>query len=164
MSPTPPGRPSGGPPGGPPGGAAVGTLDGLTPLGALAVLALRRWCDAGQGALAADLAAGDAREGEAAAEAMGALCRHALGCARRPLLRHGPTCPCLGADEAAFAELVRQAAEGEREDALLLACCLVPAHRAPGLVALAEAAGLSLLRAMMLRGATRAAPEPRVLH
>ena len=107
----------------------------------------------GRGPLALDLAAsvGTAR-GEAAAASFGALCRLCLGAARRPLLRHGADCPCVGADEAAFAELVTLAAQGEREDALLLACCLVRIDLAPALVGHAQQAGLHLARALVSQG------------
>ena len=102
----------------PQGGAAVGRIDTLQPLEGLSVRALRRWCDGGAEALAEDLgwALGEAK-GERAAQAFDALCRHCLSSCRRPLVRHGGGCPCLGADEAAFAQLVQTATEGEREDA-----------------------------------------------
>jgi hypothetical protein len=67
-------------------------------------------------------------------------------------MRHGCACPCLGADEAAFARLVQTATEGEREDALMLACCMVRPDLAPGLVHLAQAAGLALAWALAARG------------
>ena len=51
-------------------------------------------------------------------------------------------------DEAAFAEVVRLAAGGEREDALMIACCLVRPDLAPALVHLAEQAGIRLGRAV----------------
>ncbi len=132
-----------------PGALPVGRLDALPPLSGLAVRALRRWCEAGEGALALDLreALGPER-GEAAAQAFGRLCALLLAAARRPLLRHGPACLGLGADEAAFAEFLRLAAGGEREDALMLACCLVRPDLAPSLVHQAEQAGLRLARAV----------------
>ena len=136
----------------PAGGAPVGRVDTLQPLEGLSVRALRRWCDGGPEALAEDLgwALGDPH-GERAARAFDALCRHCLSSCRRPLMRHGGGCPCLGADEAAFAQLVQTATEGEREDALMLACCMVRPDLAPALVHLAQMAGLALRSALASR-------------
>lgn len=133
----------------PPGALPVGRLDALSPLAGLVVRALRRWCDAGEEALARDLReALGPDKGRAAAGAFGELCAFCLAAARRPLLRHASACPCLGGDEAAFAEVVRLAAGGEREDALMLAACLVRPDLAPSLVHLAEQAGIRLGRAV----------------
>jgi hypothetical protein len=138
----------------PPGAVPIGRLDALPPLQGLAVRALRRWCEAGSEGLAADLDRSlGADLGPPAALAFDALCRHCLSAGRHPLLRHGGACPCLGADEAAFAQLVHLATDGEREDALMLACCLVRPDLAPALVHLAQAAGLALRRALVPRGA-----------
>ena len=73
-------------------------------------------------------------------------------------MRHGGGCPCLGADEAAFAQLVQTATEGEREDALMLACCMVRPDLAPSLVHLAQMAGLAL------RSALVSWPRPAAVH
>jgi hypothetical protein len=136
-----------------PGGAPVGRLDALAPIEALCVRALRRWCDDGPEALARDLglAMGEAR-GAAAAAAFDALCRRCLTGGRRPLMRHAAGCPCLGADEAAFALFVRTAAEGEREDAMLLACLMGRPAEVPALVHDAQRAGLELLRGLAAGG------------
>lgn len=142
-----------------PGGAPVGRLDTLDPLDGLAVRAFRLWCDGGPERLAEglDAALGSPFGGQAAA-AFDALCRGCVQSCRRPLLRHGPACPCLGADEAALAELLRLATEGEREDALMLACVMVRIDRAPLLVELAQRAGLALRRAALGR------PSGAALH
>ena len=134
----------------PVGGAPVGRLDTLQPLEGLSVRALRRWYDGGREALAEDLgcALGEGH-GDRAAQAFDALCRHCLAGCRRPLMRHGGSCLCLGADEAAFAQLVQTATEGEREDALMLACCMVRPDLAPALVHLAQIAGLALSSALV---------------
>jgi hypothetical protein len=136
----------------PNGGASVGRLDTLPPLEGLSVRALRRWCDGGPDALAEDLTDHLGHRGEGAAQAFDALCRHCLAGCRRPLLRHGGGCPCLGADEAAFARLVQTATEGDREDALMLACCMVRHDLAPLLVHLAQVAGLALAWALAAQG------------
>lgn len=62
--------------------------------------------------------------------------------ARRPLVHHGMSCDCLGADEAVLAQFVRLAARGKREDACLMAMLLVRADVAPLAVSLAEQLGL----------------------
>ncbi|WP_460275491.1 hypothetical protein [Celeribacter sp. ULVN23_4] len=62
--------------------------------------------------------------------------------ARRPLVSHGMSCDCLGADEAVLAQFVRHAARGQREDACLMAMLLVRADVAPLAVSLAEQLGL----------------------
>ena len=141
------------------GGAPVGHLDALPALEGLSVRALRRWCDAGPEGLAEDFgtALGEPH-GDRVALAFDALCRHCLAWCRRPLLRHGGGCPCLGADEAAFARLVLTATDGEREDALMLAFCMVRPDLAPGLVHLAQMAGLAL------RGGLVAQGRPSRLH
>lgn len=134
-----------------PGGAAIGHLATLAPLPGLVVRALRRWCEGGPQALAADLGEGPADGAPAAALAFDALCRHCLGTARRPLQRHEAACPCLGEDEAALARLVDLAASGAREDALMLGCVMVRPDQAPALVHLAEQAGLALERLLLQR-------------
>ena len=93
-----------------------------------------------------------APDGDEAAQAFDALCRHCLAGRRRPLMRHGHACPCLGTDEAAFARLVQTATEGEREDALMLACGMVRHDLAPAVVHLAQAAGLALAWALAAQG------------
>ena len=135
-----------------PGGLPVGHLHALPALEGLSVRALRRWCDGGPAALAEDLSELLGTRGDGAAQAFDALCRHCLAGCRRPLMRHGCACPCLGADEAAFARLVQTATEGEREDALMLACCMVRHDLAPALVHLAQAAGLALVWGLAAQG------------
>jgi hypothetical protein len=108
-----------------------------------------RW---GPEALAEDLSDRLGHRGEGAAQAFDELCRHCLAGCRRPLLRHGGGCPCLGADEAAFARLVQTATEGEREDALMLACCMSATTSPPRSSISAQAAGLALAWALAAEG------------
>ena len=68
------------------------------------------------------------------------------GTARRPILTHGLSCDCVGADEAVLAHLISTAARGDREDAMLVACLLVRADAAPLVVSLAQTLGLMLAR------------------
>ncbi|GGE59835.1 hypothetical protein GCM10011517_29270 [Actibacterium pelagium] len=65
-------------------------------------------------------------------------------------MRHELACQCLGADESCFANLIAEAAEGDPEDAMLIATLLVRADMAPCLAALARDVGLALKR-MSLR-------------
>jgi hypothetical protein len=112
------------------------------------VRCLRLWCAGpeGRGEARRELA----RHGEAAADRLVAdidalLLAMASG-ARRPLLGHAPECPCAGGDECVFARFVVLAAEGAREEAVLMATLLVRADLALLLVGLAEAVGLGLMR------------------
>jgi hypothetical protein len=73
----------------------------------------------------------------------------------RPLMRRSVECPCLGSDEACFATFVATAAEGEREDAFLMATRLVRPDVAPTVTALATQVGLSLKQMLMSE------PEPK---
>ncbi|WP_439105009.1 hypothetical protein [Celeribacter marinus] len=61
---------------------------------------------------------------------------------RRPLLSHSKSCNCVGADEAVFVQFVRLAADGQREDATLMALLMIRAQVAPLAVSLAEQLGL----------------------
>jgi hypothetical protein len=118
------------------GAEAVGLLAAADPVSRRAVIALRRWCDVG----------------DAPSESFARLCTLCIGAAQRPLMRHGADCPCLGADEAAFAAIVRLATEGEREAALVIAMAVLRADCALPAVVLAQQAGLMLRRAMIVEG------------
>lgn len=137
------------------GAAPVATLEALPGLEAWTVCALRLWSDgqAGRAALVEDSARrmGDAA-GERIAGLFGELAEMVLGHARRPLLRHSNACSCVGAEEAVFAHFLAAATQGEREDALMIACLIMRTDVAPLAVSLAQTVGLALLRA--------AAPEP----
>jgi hypothetical protein len=128
-----------------PGAAAVGHLAELDPASGLAVVALRLWCDRGSAALAREI-------GPEVAGAFARFCGHCLEGARRPLMRHGAGCPCVGADEAAVVTFLRMAAEGEREDALMMALVMLRPEAAAEAVALGQQAGL-MLRRLILREA-----------
>ena len=133
----------------PRGVAPVGVLDELDQIEAGAVMYLRLW-NAGSAAqqqmlveFARSLGPDAARTTLNALDHICDLCtRHG----RRPLMRHGVTCKCLGGDEACFANLVTLAARGEREDAMLIATLIVRPDMAPVLVGLAQSFGLGLSR------------------
>ncbi len=131
------------------GAAPVGHITDLEPLEATAVLYLRLWCDSpcAQQKVWNDLASGlGPVAGRQALNALEDLCGLCVRHGRRALMRHQPTCKCLGADEACFANLVALATEGEREDALLMATLLVRPDVSPHLAAAAQTLGLAIKR------------------
>ncbi len=138
----------------PRGAAAVGRITELDPVEAGAVLYMRL-CASAPDAL--DRMTDDfiallgIDAGQQAAQGLHRLIELCNGHARRPLCPHALGCTCLGGDEACFARMVASAAEGAREDALMMALLLVRADIAPVVSGLALDAGLSLRR-MTLRG------------
>ena len=139
----------------PRGAAAVGRLAELDPVEAGAVLYMRL-CWNAPDALErmtedfVSLMGDDA--GRHAARGFHQLSQLCHGHARRPLCPHSLNCACLGGDEACFARMVASAADGAREEALMMALLLVRADMAPLITGLAQDAGLALRR-MSLRGA-----------
>ncbi|MFW8634456.1 hypothetical protein [Cribrihabitans pelagius] len=150
----------------PRGGAAVGLLSELPPLEAGAVVSLRHWFSGpdARAQLREDFEAALGPDaGLAAFGAFGTLCNFCATHGRRPLVRHGLSCSCLGADENCFASLLAAAAESEEDDARLLAALIVrPAEAA----ALAELAGryTRLLHQTLPLVPATAAPVARTLH
>lgn len=137
------------------GAAPVGALDALPPAEAFAVRWLRLWCDGTEGWAAMDREMTDLvgpQHARALGESFDLTCRMMLEFRRRPLVRHAAACPCLGADEAAFAHFLTLAALGEREEAMLVSVLLVRADRAPLLVDAAARLGLALHRAALIAG------------
>ncbi|MBY6056719.1 hypothetical protein [Leisingera daeponensis] len=138
----------------PRGGVTVGTLSDLPPLEAGAVIYLRHWFSGSE-------TRDQMRRGfevnfgpevaEAAFEAFGYLCNFCATHGRRPLVRHGMTCRCLGADENCFANLLASAAEGQKDDAHILASLIVTPRKAPELARLASDCGLLMREVMGLK-------------
>lgn len=129
------------------GAAPVGFLTELDGLEAAAVIYLRLWCDGpeARAEVCSDLQTGLGQaRGTKAIKAFEQLCMLCTTHGRRPLMRHGVKCKCLGADESCFANFVATAAEGDREDAMLMATLLVRVDMAPLITALAIDFGLSL--------------------
>jgi hypothetical protein len=131
------------------GSAPVARLADLGILERQVILYLRLWSlgEEGRSAVLADLAA---RHGPVQGPALGARFGELLDTtvrhARRPLMRHAVECPCAGADECVFARFVTLAAEGAREDAILIAALMVRADLALLLAGDAAALGLALAR------------------
>jgi hypothetical protein len=152
------------------GGATVGILSDLDWLEATSIRYLRLWCDGPESQaqvwteLSTALGPDRGREVLRGFEEMCGLC---FKFGRRPLMRHGVQCPCVGSDECCFAHFVATAVEGEREDALMFAMLLVRPDMAPLLAALASDFGLALRRLRLANARTAPSPSPeaaRVLH
>jgi len=131
------------------GGAPVGRLSDLSPVEAGAVMYLRLWSEGANGRADAasdfDIALGK-DQGHVAMLTLDRLCSLCAHHGRRPLVRHGLGCGCLGADENCFAQMIAAAAEGAREDAMMMACLIVRPDFAPALASLSEELGLALRR------------------
>jgi len=143
------------------GGAPVGRLTDLAPIEAGAVMYLRLWSEGTKGRADAasdfDIALG-ADQGRAAMLTLDRLCSLCANHGRRPLIRHGLGCACLGADENCFAQMIAAASEGAREDAMMMASLIVRPDFAPALASLSEELG------MALRRMTAAVPMPTTGH
>ena len=143
------------------GAATVGRLADLSPLEAGAVLYLRLWGDGPQARADAasdfEIALGS-DQGRAAMSTLDRLCSLCAHHGRRPLVRHGLGCSCLGADENCFAQMIAAASEGDREDAMMMASLIVRPDFAPALASLSEEMG------MVLRQMMKAVPMPSTGH
>lgn len=131
----------------PRGAAPVGMIEELPALEQGAVLLLRHWCDGEGGRMAVvedfTRTLGNARGAEAV-NALAHLLTLFVSHGRRPLMRHGVSCSCLGGDESAFAQMVAAAAFGDREDAMAFALTMMPADAAYQAVQTAEMLGQSI--------------------
>jgi predicted amidophosphoribosyltransferase len=129
------------------GGATVGSISDLDAIAAASVIYLRMWCDGpeNQHNVQCDFASTlGADRGQRALESFTELCSLCARHGRRPMMRHAVSCKCLGADEACFANFIAIAADGERDDAMLIATLLVRPDVAPVIAALAMDFGLAL--------------------
>lgn len=132
-----------------PGAAPVARLSDLTALEQRFVLYARLWSEGrlGQAEVWRDLVDRDGpRAASAATEQLDTLLREVMTHGRRPLQRHAASCPCAGGDECVLARFVALAAEGAREEAILMASLLVRADVSLELTRIAEALGLTLMR------------------
>lgn len=152
----------------PRGGVTVGTLSELPPLEAGAVIYLRHWFSGSEtrAQMRRDFEVNFGPEmAESAFEAFGYLCNFCAAHGRRPLVRHGMTCNCLGADENCFANLLASAAEGQKDDAHVLASLIVTPRKAPELAKLASDCGLLMQQIMGLQLPVQAdRPASATLH
>ena len=131
------------------GAAPVGFVTELDGIEAASVIYLRLWCDGpdAQSQVWSDFAANLGTDhGRQALQSFEELCSLCMRHGRRPLMRHAVQCKCLGADESCFANFVATAAEGDREDAMLIATLLVRPDVAPLITSLAATVGLAFKR------------------
>lgn len=151
------------------GAAPVAYLGELSEIEAGVVICLRLWCeDVGArntmwNGLARELGPERGRETLKAFERLFALM---LEHGRRPIMRHGMHCHCVGADEAVLANLVSTAAGGDLEEAILISTLIVRADFAHVLAEQACRLGLGL-RAMKRRwslGTMSADAHDRHIH
>lgn len=144
------------------GGAPVGVITDLSGIEAASVIYLRLWSNGPDSQaevwndFSTALGSTQGRKALNAFEQLYGLCsKHG----RRPLMRHSVSCKCLGSDESCFANFIATAAEGEREDAMLIATLLVRPDVAPMITELAADFGLALKR-MHLCASRDIAPFP----
>jgi hypothetical protein len=138
------------------GAAPVGRLTELPPLERQVIRYLRLWSAGADGQELA-MQEFDAKHGRAAARLVarfGELVLLTVRHARRPLRGQAPGCLCAAGEKCVFARFVALAAEGAREEAILMAALMVRADLALELTALAEEIGLGLMRG----------PKPRILQ
>lgn len=146
------------------GGKPVGVMEDLTGIEAASVIYLRLWFTGAreQARVRADfLMALGQEQGDRAARCFGSLCELCVRHGRRPMMRHAVECRCLGSDESCFANFVATAADGEREDALLIATLLVRPDVAPLIASLATDFGLALKRMRFDAAPAFEPPAPR---
>src|SRR6056297_1832661 len=87
--------------------------------------------------------------------------------ARRPLVRHGLGCDCIGSDEAILRTLVRDATRGDLAEATMIASLLVPARHAEPIALIAAKVGQAmqrLARDAPASASTQSQTEHRILH
>lgn len=89
------------------------------------------------------------RDGRGAVAGLDALMEPIATFGRHPLRIGAPGDPGVSGDECVLARFVGLAAEGAREDAILIATLLVRADMALGLGRIAEALGHRLMRAAL---------------
>jgi len=123
------------------GAAVVNSLTALPAWEAELVLSMRFWLDGTEGreqvwnSFAQSFGTTEGRAHLRLFEGLlSSLCSHA----RRPIVRHGLGCTCIGSDEAVLLTLVREATKGDIAEAALIASLLVPAAQAE-LIALKSA-------------------------
>jgi hypothetical protein len=151
------------------GAASVGFIADLEGVEAASVIYFRLWsaCRHGRAQVQSDFVETlGPRAGERAFQSFDQICTLCSSYARRPLMHHSVKCSCLGADEACFANFIATAAEGGREDTMLIATLLVRADVVPLIASCAFDFAIALKR--MRLGAPRiyaAVPsQPSTLH
>lgn len=129
------------------GSTVVGRLTDVPPWEAELILSMRLWMDSlegqarvGTGFARCFGAAGGRAEIRQFERLLTALCAYA----RRPLVRHGLGCDCIGSDEAVLQTVVREAARGDLAEAAMIASLIVPASQAEHVALMAAQVGLAM--------------------
>jgi len=134
------------------GAAPVSHLGELSAIEASAVIYWRLWAEGAEGQRRVQLdfcdGLGDA-SGEEAVQALAGIADLCRRHGRRPLMRHGLGCKCVGADENCFANFIGYASECRREDAALIASLMVDPNLCLPLAAMAQTFGLALRRMIL---------------
>lgn len=148
------------------GAATVGQLHAIAPWEALLVCHLRLWCDSAEGRNDVRDAWGLAAAGhggDAVLNAFDRLIQTMTTFSRRPLVRHGRDCECLGADEGIFVQIVSAASEGQLDDAAMVASLIAFPAQAERIAILAAQVGIGFraVRAMTINQSVANTTSPR---
>ena len=153
-----------------PGNAVVGRLTEVAPWEADLIMSMRLWMENADGQR--DVWNSYARcygsaEGHAKMQQFETLLTCLCSHARRPLVRHGLGCDCIGSDEAVLQTLVREAARGDLAEASMIASLLVPASHAEMVAIYAAQVGQAMKEISRHYKAAKTitpATDDRVLH
>jgi len=153
-----------------PGASVVGRLTDIAPWEAELILSIRLWMDSPEGR--AEIWNGFARcfgasDGRLELRRFETLLTSICSTARRPLIRHGLGCDCIGSDEAILRTLVREATRGDLPEATMIASLLVPARHAEPIALMAAKVGQAmqrLARDAPASASTQSQTEHRILH
>ena len=152
------------------GASVVGRLTDIAPWEAELIMSVRFWMDGPEGQ--AEVWNGFARcfganEERSEMRSFESLLSSLCTFARRPLVRHGLGCTCIGSDEAILQTLVREATRGDLAEATMIACLIVPARHAQPLALMAAQVGQAMQRMSQRTPSqppTRTGSEDRMLH
>lgn len=129
------------------GSTVVGQLTDIAPWEAKLILTIRLWMDSpdGQAEVWGQFArCFGTRQGRIELRQFETFLTRLLTCARRPLVRHGLGCSCIGSDEAILRTLVSEAERGDLAEAALIASLIAPAHHAEPLALMAARVGSAM--------------------
>ena len=151
------------------GNTVVGRLSDCPGWEADLVMALRLWLEGAEGQTqlwTAYARSFGAATGRSKLKQFEALLRELLLHARRPLVRHGLACDCIGSDEAIVQTIVREAVRGDFEEARMIASLIVPARNADMVATYAAEVGKTLMTmsAKVAPSQPRATDATPILH
>lgn len=152
------------------GASVVGKMTDIAPWEAELIMSMRVWMQGpeGQAEVWNDFARClGVTEGRAEMRTFESLLTSLCTYARRPLVRHGLGCTCIGSDEAILQTLVREATRGDLAEAAMIASLIVPARHAEPVALMAAQVGQAMQRMATRKPATRPIqpePEERLLH